>query len=130
MTSTANALEPMLRKLRLWAQLDPHDEQELLALPHTVTTIEQSNHIVSEGDAVDQCCVLLSGLCIRSKIVGDGGRQILSVHMTGDLLDLHNALLGEADHGVETITTCEVARIPVDAIRTLTNSHPAIKDAF
>ena len=130
MTSANHTLAPMLRKLRLWAQLDTADEQALLGLPHTVTTIERSRNIVTDGDEIRECCLLLSGFCIRYKIVGDGGRQILSIHMIGDLIDLQNALLGVADHGIQAITRCEVARIPIQAIRQLTNARPGIKDAL
>lgn len=130
MTTAAHALVPILRKLRLWAQLDTADEQALLSLPHTVTTFERLRNIVSEGDVVEQCCLLLSGFCVRHKIVGDGGRQILSIHMVGDLVDLQNALLGVADHDIQAITKCEIARIPIESIRQITSDRPAIKDAL
>ena len=130
MSTASEALTPMLRKLRLWAHLNQADEQALLALPHTVTTIKRHQKIVTEGDVVEQCCLLLSGYCIRYKIVGDGGRQILSIHMIGDLVDLQNALLGVADHGVEALTDCLVARIPIEAIRHITSAHPTLKDAL
>lgn len=125
-----SALDPMLRKLRLWARLDEADERSLLALPHEIVTIEKHWSPVTEGDAVAHCWLLLSGFCVRYKIVGNGGRQILSIHMTGDLVDLQNALLGTADHGVQTLTECRMAKIPIEAIRRLTNSRATIKDAL
>ena len=130
MSTASETLSPMLRKLRLWAHLNKADEQALLSLPHTVTTIKRHRKMVTEGDEVQQCCLLLSGYCIRYKIVGDGGRQILSIHMVGDLVDLQNALLGVADHGVEALTDCLIARIPIEAIRHITSVHPTIKDAL
>lgn len=123
-------LDPMLRKLRLWARLDPADEQSLMDLPHELVTIERQRSLVTEGDTVSHCCLVLSGFCVRYKIVGDGGRQILSIHMAGDMVDLQNALLGVADHGVQTLTECRIARIPIEAIRKLTSARPAIKDAL
>ena len=125
-----DALEPMLRKLRLWARLDADDERALLELPHEIVMIGKQRALVTEGDQVSHCWLLLSGYCARYKIVGDGGRQIVSIHMIGDLVDLQNSLLGIADHGVQALTQCELAKIPIAAIRRLTDSRPAIKDAL
>lgn len=124
------ALTPMLRKLRLWAPLTEADQQALLGLPHRIVTVEKQRALITEGDAVSNCCVILSGYCVRYKIVGDGGRQILSIHMQGDLVDLQNALLGVADHGVQALTFCKMAKIPIEAIRQLSEARPTIKDAL
>ena len=123
-------LEPMLRKLRLWARLDSDDEQALLDLPCEIVTIGKQRHLLHERDVVSHCWLLLSGFCARHKIVGDGGRQIISIHMMGDIVDLQNALLGVADHGVLALTDCEMARIPIDSIRQLADSRPRVRDAL
>ena len=130
MNNEPDALTPMLRKLRLWAPLSGEDEQTLLNLPRAIVTIGKQRALITEGDAVSHCWVILSGYCVRYKIVGDGGRQILSIHMKGDLVDLQNSLLGIADHGVQTLTECEMAKIPIEAIRLLSDARPTIKDAL
>lgn len=130
MTSRPDALEPMLRKLRLWARLDAADERALLDLPHEIVTVAKQRALINEGDAVTHCWLLLSGFCARYKIVGSGGRQIVSIHMMGDLVDLQNALLGVADHGVQALTQCGMAKIPIEAIRRLTDARPKVKDAL
>lgn len=126
----SDALEPMLRKLRLWAQLDTDDEEALLELPHELLTVGKQRTLINEGDVVAHCWLLLSGFCVRYKIVGNGGRQIVSIHMVGDLVDLQNSLLGVADHGVQALTECEMAKIPIEAIRQLTSRRPRVKDAM
>ena len=87
-------------------------------------------YIVHEGDNPIFSCILLSGFAVRQKIAGNGGRQILSLQMTGDLVDLHNVLLDVADHSVQTISPVIAAYIPVEAITTLTADHPAIGRAM
>ena len=123
-------LGPMLRKLRLWAALDAADEQALLELPHTIVMIEKGRAIITEGDVVTHCWVILRGYCVRYKIVGDGGRQILSIHMKGDLVDLENGLLGIADHGVQAITACKMAKIPIEVIRRLCDARTVVREAL
>lgn len=125
-----DALEPMLRKLKLWARLDSDDEQALLDLPHRIVTVAKQSALINEGQIVSDCWLLLTGFCARYKIVGNGGRQIVSIHMLGDLVDLQNALLGVADHGVQALSECKMAKIPIEAIRHLTNVRPRIKDAL
>jgi CRP-like cAMP-binding protein len=120
----------MLRKLRLWVNLTPEQEAALLDLPQSVRTIDKQEVIVREGDDVSHCWVGLSGYCVRFKYVGSGGRQIVSIHMKGDLVDLHNALLGVADHGVQTLTECKMAKLPIEAVQQLSDNDPAIKDAL
>jgi hypothetical protein len=44
---------------------------------------------------------LLSGFAGRSKIVADGGRQILAVLIAGDLVDFQNSLLDTADQTIQ-----------------------------
>ena len=101
-------LAPMLRKLRLWVNLDAEHEQATLDLPHQIVTLEKNKPVVREGDAVSHAWLMLSGFCVRLKYVGTGGRQIVSIHMKGDLVDLQNALLGVADHTVQTLTSCRM----------------------
>ncbi|PSJ37682.1 Crp/Fnr family transcriptional regulator [Allosphingosinicella deserti] len=130
MTIASHALTPMLRKLRLWRHLTAREEEALLNLPHHVISTDRLQTLVNDGDVVSHAWLILSGFCVRFKIVGDGGRQILSIHMMGDLLDLQNAILGVADHGIQTLTKCEMARIPLAAIKTLTDVEPNIKDTL
>lgn len=124
------SLEPMLRKLRLWVKLDVAHEQALLELPHKLVTVPKNGTVVREGDPVAHCWLVLSGFCVRLKYVGTGGRQIVSIHIKGDLVDLQNALLGVADHSVQTLTECAMAKLPIQAIRRLTDDCPTIKDAL
>src|SRR5688572_8899738 len=124
--SNPSPLMPMLRKLEYWGALSASDHGALLALPYTLRTIEPRHHVVREGDVATHTCVLRSGFAFRHKIVGSGGRQILSIHMKGDMIDLQNSLLGFADHSVQALTVAEVALIPREAIIKLAFDRPAI----
>jgi CRP-like cAMP-binding protein len=124
--SNLSPLMPMLRKLEYWGALSSSDHGALLALPHTLRTIQPRQYIVREGDKATHTCVLRSGFAFRQKIVGSGGRQILSIHMSGDMVDLQNSLLGFADHSVQALTVAEVALIPREAIIKLAFDRPVI----
>jgi CRP-like cAMP-binding protein len=125
-----STLEPMLRKLEYWHKFDDGDRGALLALPHTVKTLEHNHYIVRELDRAEYSCVLLSGYAIRHKIVAGGARQICSVHMKGDLVDLQNSLLGTADHSVQMLTAGKVAMVPREAVTKIAFERPAIGKAM
>jgi CRP-like cAMP-binding protein len=92
--------------------------------------MEPAAYMVREGEKVDQCIVLLSGFAYRHKITGDGQRQIIAIHMPGEFLDLQNSLLGVADHNVQALTRCEVAVVPVAALRKLYEERPRVGQAM
>jgi CRP-like cAMP-binding protein len=119
-------LMPLVKKLRSWAPLGVADTEALLQLPATIRRLKPGHHIVWDGDTPQNGCLLLRGFAYRHKIVREGKKQIFSLHMDGDLVDLQNALLGRADHNVETLTECEVALIPIETIRKIAFERPAI----
>jgi CRP-like cAMP-binding protein len=68
--------------------------------------------------------VVLSGVAGRYKMLRDGARQILALHVAGDFVDLHGFLLKQLDHGVVAISDCEVAQVPHDRLLALTEAQP------
>jgi len=120
----------MLRKLERLVPLGAGDRAAVLALPHTLRSIDAGKYIVREHDSTDMVCLLRKGFVYRHKIVGDGERQIVSIQMAGDMIDLHNALLRTADHSVQALTPADLAMIPHAAILDLAAAHPAVARAM
>ena len=127
---SAAALEPLLRKLEYRQTLSPEDRAAVLALPHTTERVEQHDYIVREGATPLHSCVLLAGFAVRSKIGGQGQRQIVAIHMKGEMLDLQNSLLGVADHDVQMLTRGKIAMIPRQQIERVAAEHPAVGRAM
>jgi len=125
-----SALHPLLRKLRQWRALDDADAAAVLALPHVVRAIGAGQVVVWDGDRPQSCCAILSGFAFRHKIASGGVRQILSVHMRGDLVDIHNAMLRVADHNVQMLTEGQIAMIPIDAVLALSAERPRVAEAL
>jgi CRP-like cAMP-binding protein len=125
-TQIDSTLQPMIQKLRYWHHLDAGDEEAILNLPYRTKKIERQGYIIREREKTTHSCLLLSGFAIRHKIVMDGARQIVAVHMKGDLVDLQNSFLTTADHSVQVLTESQVAFIPRDEIRKLAFARPNI----
>jgi len=119
-------LAPMVRKLERRAALSEEDRSALLALPHQVRRLAAGAHMIRDGDKPDFCSLLLSGFAYRHKITGEGGRQVLALHVAGDFVDLQNSLLEVSDHNVQALTDAEFAFIPRDAIKELALARPAV----
>ena len=125
-----NTLMPMVTKLQMWTRLDDADRDAVLALPHRIRALRAHEFIVRDGDEPRHSCLILSGYAIRHKLTGSGGRQIMSIHMKGDIVDLQNSLLRSADHNVQTLNDVEAAFIPIAAIEEIAVGRPNLGKAM
>src|SRR3954465_3540778 len=128
--TSSSSLEPLVAKLTYRVKLSGADRAAILALPFTVKRMERGQFLVRERELATHSCVILSGYCIRSKITATGDRQIVSIHMKGEVVDLQNSLLKVADHSVQMLTPGKVAMIPRDAVIQLTLDRPTIAQAM
>src|SRR6185312_11889829 len=91
-------LAAMLRRLNTVTGLDEEDIAAIRALPIVVRQWEAGRPIVSDGDRPTDCCLLIEGFCVRAKTTFSGQRQILSIHIPGDIPDLQSLHLHRMDH--------------------------------
>ena len=122
--------EIMVRRLDRRSPLGEGDRQALLSVPHTVRKLPAGAHFIRDGDRPESCGLLLSGFAHRYKITGQGARQIISIHMAGEFLDLQNSFLDVSDHSVQTLTEADIAYIPHQAIQQLALTNSAIGRAM
>jgi CRP-like cAMP-binding protein len=115
--SRAEKYAGLLKKLDRLSPLASADREAILALSSRVKNLRSQSLIVREGDAITECCLLLEGYACRHKVARNGGRQIMSFHMAGDILDVQHLWFTVADHNVETITNAVVAFIPVEQLK-------------
>lgn len=130
MSTSLSALAPFVRRLERTSALSESARQALLFLPCITKTLPAGAHIVRDGDTPEHCALLLSGFAFRHKITGEGGRQIISIHMPTEFVDLQNIFLECSDHGVQTLTEAGVALVPRAALRELALTHADIGRAL
>ncbi|HET9639138.1 MAG TPA: Crp/Fnr family transcriptional regulator [Allosphingosinicella sp.] len=128
--SAPEGLDRVLRRLETRGPLGADDKDAIRALPFTYRTLEPASYLVREGEPPEICALLLTGFAYRHKVTGNGERQIMSVHMPGEFLDLQNSFLGVADHNVQMLTRCDVATVAVAALRRLAEEYPKIGRAM
>lgn len=76
-------MNPLMRKLENFVQLDAQDRQLLDRVVMPVRTVPARVDIISEGDAPSDVHLVLSGFACRSKITTEGSRQIMAYLVPG-----------------------------------------------
>ncbi|ETR76311.1 transcriptional regulator [Afipia sp. P52-10] len=120
----------LVKRMRFSEELDDDDVLAIETLPIAVKDFADNQHVVSDGEQPTQCCLLIEGFAVRAKTTKDGGRQILSIHIPGDIPDLQSLYLQEMDHDLIALTACTVGFIPHLALRELVRKRPNIAEVF
>lgn len=108
---------PLLRRLRSIGKLSQEEVEALSSLPVRRATFEKGEEIVAEGQVSSSCCLVLDGYLHRSKALPSGDRQIFSLHISGDIPDLHSLHLPKMDHNLIATARSVVGLIEHSAIR-------------
>jgi len=128
--SSFSDLSNFVDRLDARKTLSAKDRSAILELPLKIRSLRRHEFIVREDERPRHCCILISGFAMRHKTAGNGGRQIFSIHLAGEPIDLQNTILGRSDHNIEMLRNGEAAYIPVDDLRRLVSARPLIAQAL
>ncbi len=120
----------MVRRLGGRFELSRTATDAILALPFVIKDFTPGQYVLREGDKVLQSSFVISGFVFRHKIVADGGRQIVAIHLTGDFVDLQHIMLDYADHNIQALTPATLVQFPSDQLLDLAYRHPDIGKAL
>lgn len=117
-------------------RLTSHDrfgqrERDLLSgLSWRIEDLPARRVFIHEGDRPAQSCLIVSGAVVRSQYTAEGQRQILSVHIPGDMPDLQSLHIGRMDHDLETVSAARVAFVPHVELHRLCAASTHLNAAF
>jgi CRP-like cAMP-binding protein len=120
----------MIRKLDSIFPLSEEEKQALQDLPMQITVFKADQDIVRIGDRPSQCCLLLEGYTCVYKLTSEGKRQIMALHVPGDIPDLQSLHLKVLDNSIATICPCTVGFIQHEDLRRVCERHPRITAAL
>ncbi|WP_136069360.1 Crp/Fnr family transcriptional regulator [Modicisalibacter radicis] len=123
-----NAL--MIRKLDSIFSLSDEERQALRDLPVQVKTATTDRDIVSIGDRPSQSCLILEGFTCVYKLTYEGKRQIMALHVPGDIPDMQSLHLKVMDFSISPISPCTVGLIQHEHLRDVCERYPRITAAF
>jgi len=122
--------DALTRKLTATTRLDADDIAAVEALPINVRSMAAHQAIVRDGECPQECCLTVEGFSFRSKMTSAGKRQILSVHVPGDIPDLQSLYLEKMDHDFSTLTRATVGFISHTALRNLIRERIRVAEAL
>lgn len=120
----------LIRKLETASKLTAEEKAAICQLPMKSRIFDKGADLVRQGDSPQHACLIAEGVVCRYRIISRGRRQILSVHMPGDLPDLQSLFLDVMDHGLSPLTRGRAVFIPHDAVRTLILTWPNVAAAL
>jgi len=120
----------LVRRLRTSDSISDEDIEVIRALPVTLRSYEAERVIVRDGQRATECCLIVEGFCARSKTLSDGRRQILSIHIPGEIPDLMSLFLHVMDHDLSTLTPCRLCFIRHEVMQQLHRRRPNIAEIF
>ncbi len=122
--------DALTRKLEGYEVLTDADRQVLDGLVVKVRRVGPRQDLICEGDTPDHVHLIVEGFACRYKMLADGQRQIMAFLVPGDICNLNVFILDQMDHGIATISACQVVDIPREGIEALTTRHPRITRAL
>jgi CRP-like cAMP-binding protein len=124
-------LEFFAERLCWRAELTIDDIAAVSALPHTRRHLNANTFLIREGQPPRPACsLIIDGVAFRHKLTAEGARQIVSIQLPGDLLDLQHLFLNIADHSVQALTEIEIADIDRTALQKIVLERPAVGTAL
>ncbi|MHC2313212.1 CRP-like cAMP-binding protein [Bradyrhizobium diazoefficiens] len=120
----------LVRRLRVSSGISEEDVREIEALPIAVRQYPAETPVVRDGERATECCLIVEGFCARSKTIASGKRQILSLHIPGEIPDLMSLFLHVMDHELSTLTPCTLGFISHDTLRRLHQRRPVVAEMF
>lgn len=125
-----DATHRLVHRIERIFPLSEVERYALASLPFKGRTFAPHQDIVPEGERPGQCCLIVEGWACRYRTVQQGGRQILSFHIPGDLPDLQSLHLTVTDHGLSALTPVTAGFVSHAQIRELIAEHPRLGSAF
>ena len=119
----------LTRRFLLGRARDALSDEERQVLESAVTSVRQipaRTTIVRRGELVSQSCLLLDGFMCRYLDDRQGYRQLVSIHVPGDFVDLHGFPMKRLDHDIATMGACTLATFDHRALATLQERHPRL----
>lgn len=120
----------MIRKIESNYTLTSEEKLTLQKLPVQTVDVKSGQDIVKMGDQPTQCCLLLEGFSCVYKLTLEGKRQIMALHIPGDMPDLQSLHLQVIDINIASLSPCKLGFIQHRDLHLLFEQHPRLITPF
>ncbi len=125
-----HALQPLVDRLLLRSTLDDQEQQALLDLPARAMELPGNYDLIKSGENTDVSYLVASGVLGRFSQMADGVRQIVALHIAGDMADLCSVALPRTSWTFHSLTPSSVVRITHADLAAVADRFPNIAMAF
>jgi CRP-like cAMP-binding protein len=106
--------------------LDDADVAVVLSFKSNILSRARHSELLKQGESGSGAGVLLSGMAYRYKINADGKRQVVGIICPGDIFGLEGLLKDRSDHGIATLTQCQIAWVLNARMREIVDQYAAV----
>lgn len=117
-------LQPLFRKIMLRDHLGRDEQKAIVAAADQRLVFAPGQDLVSEGSKPHHSMLVVQGFTCRYRMLSDGERQLTSIHLPGDFVDLHSFLLKEMDHSLGALTAATIITFPHERLVKVTERYP------
>lgn len=116
-------------KLSSFMKLNDDERACLAELQSTPVHVQRGRELLQQGEKGQVAYVLQSGWGCSYKTLTDGGRQVITFPIAGDLVGLRSVLLRTSDHTFSALTDAMVSRVELPRMLELFNEFPRLGTA-
>lgn len=119
----------LTRRFLLGRARDALSEEERQVIEQsigTVKTVPARTCLSRRGELVNQSTLLLDGFICRYLDDREGYRQLVSIHVPGDFVDLHGFPLKRLDHDIVTLSACTIAHVEHRTLVDIQTRYPRL----
>ena len=117
---------PELPHFSSFDRVDPQDIADFALLTGPSQQFSRGSYLRMQGSASPDVYLLREGWIASSLTARKGRRQIVKIHMPGDLVGMPSLASSEAVETLQALTTTEVAKIPLDTFARIFRQHPRL----
>ena len=124
------SLELFVGRLQRRSILSEAEIEALRSLPFNEAHFRSNQDVVRLGELVNHACFICKGLVGRFGQIANGERQIIALHIPGDMADLHSVVGPRVMTPLQALTATTILQVPHDALRQIATDYPALAHAF
>ena len=124
MAERAALLTSLFLKGRLRSDLTDAEQAALEKCVSRTISIDPRSALVSRGQWTECSYLIVEGTMLRHIDGRKGERQLVTVNISRDFIDLHGYAMKRLDHDISSLTQCVLAQVPHEKITTLIENFP------
>lgn len=126
----SEALLLWTRRLQSRSKLSNDDLARLASLPGRIERVPAYRDFVKLGQPADTVSLVITGAAAQFDETSDGRRQIVALHLPGEMADLQTVVLPKSYYGQTALTNCSLFRIRRAAFDDLAREAPQLVGTF